>query len=162
MWRFVATTISFIIVCFSLSAVAEVERFILLFKINTQKESVIVKVKYPPKTVEINSQEPSPYVGLTNELILSAEFEEAEGWSLIFTNIDDAYFDGSLVISGINQSMLIPPKGGYRLPIGIEGEGHIEGYSNQLPMGLGSDVADQEFLPKDENPLDSTSPEDRY
>lgn|SRR3990167_2022627 len=162
MWRFVATICSFFIVCFSLSAVAEVERFILLFTINSQKESVTVRVKHPPKTVEISSHEPSPYVGLTNELILSAEYIERDGWDLIFTNIDDAYFDGSLVVSGINQPMLIPPKGGYRLPIGLEGEGAIECYSNQPPMGLGSDVADHDFLPDDENPLDYSSPEDRY
>lgn len=149
-------------VCFSLSALAEVERFVLLFSINNQNESMTVKVKYPPKTVEIGSQEPSPYIGLTNELMLSAEYEAADGWALIFTNIDDAYFDGFLVISGLNQPMLIPPKGGYRLPVGMEGEGMIEGYSNQPPMGLGSDMADQEFLPEKEVYSEEVSSEDRY
>lgn len=162
MWRLIATVVSFIVVCISLSAVAEVERFVLLFTINTQKESLTVKVKHPPQEVEIEAAEPSPYIGLTNALMLSAEYEDAEGWYLIFSNIDNAYFDGSLVVSGLNQPLLIPPDTNYRLPIGLEGEGTIEGYSNQPPSGLDADVVNYEFLLQNMTSLDSSSPEDSY
>ena len=160
MWRLLAIVASFMIVCFSLNAVAEVERFILTFTIAPHKESLTVKIKNPPRKVDIKSSEPSPHVGLSPELLLAAEFESYEGWNLIFTNINDTYFDGYFEVNGLNQSVLIQPNGTFTLPIGIEGEGEIKGFSNQDPAGLGSERAEQEFLPPKEIELEQEREQD--